>query len=332
MTIGAQWEIDAAEWWERDRELTGWRAELRERHERRATAAAGRGDGVGATWHRQRADALSRCWTARVEGCDREREVWGWCAGCGQVHTRPVGCGQTHWCEGCARRRARQVRRRIIVGLADAARAERGRGRRRARPVMLTLTVRHSGSPADDRAVIVRGWARLRAWLAARGTPLRAYAGAWEVADRGGAAHVHLHVVALAPWVPVRELAAEWVRATDGAAEAQGLDLSPCSIERGATYAAKYAAKGADPRRISRETWLAWVQLSRGKRSFCSSRGLTRARESSRPPCCAARGAIWGAIGTRPIGDGGVFDARVEVRAHTSTALGCWPAVPALDT
>lgn len=302
MSIADQWGIEGAEWWERDASLAEWRASLAARHGARASGRAARGDATGARWHRQRADSLRAGWTDRVERCGREREVRGWCGACGEVYARPLGCGQVQWCEGCARARARRVRRRILVGIsaaAEAARRERAPRRRAPRPVLLTLTVRHSGDPAHDRDVIVRGWARLRAWLAARGTPLPAFVAAWEVADTGGSPHVHLHVVAIAPWVPVTQLAAEWVRATRGAAEGQGLDLRPCSVEGGATYAAKYASKGLHPRAVSRETWLAWVQLSRGKRAYSASRGLLAARESSRPPCCAAHGAVWGEIGTR---------------------------------
>lgn len=263
---------------------------------------------------------------SRREGCGQRRHVRAWCAKCGEVHAFPVGCGLGAWCEVCAHRRAKRARRRILEGIARAEREARrdwARGPRRRgtepRVALLTLTVRSSGDALRDRETITKGWVRLRAWLAKRGLRRLSYALAWEVTDGGdpssgggppsGGPHVHAHAAVCWPRVPVRELARAWVRATDGAAEEQGLDLSGASPSKAASYAAKYATKGCDPRGVSRETWLAWTKASATRRSYTTSRGLTtRVDDPSRPPCCAQAGGDWGgaALLRGPVPEDGV--------------------------
>jgi hypothetical protein len=256
-------------------------------------------------------------YASRREECGQRRHVRAWCASCGTVHAVEVGCGLTQWCEHCATRRARRTRRRLLAGIARAereARREWSRGPRvrgtEPRTALLTLTVRASGDAVRDRETITQGWVRLRAWLARRGLRRVPYVLAWEVTDGAGAGpHVHAHAAVVWPRVPLRELAQEWVRATGGAAEEQGLDLRPSSPAKAAGYAAKYATKGMDPRHVSRETWLGWVKASASRRSYTTSRGLTASIDDPpRPPCCSQNGT-WGGSCVMP---GPVPDADVS--------------------
>jgi hypothetical protein len=215
----------------------------------------------------------------------------------------PVGCGLGQWCEVCAHRRNKRTRRKLLEGVARAeregrrewARGIRARGTE-PRVSLLTLTVSDSGNATRDRETITLGWKRLRAWLAKRGLRRLPFVLAWEVTDgTQGIPHVHAHAAVVWPWVNLGELAAAWVRATEGAAEAQGLDLKPSSPSKAASYAAKYATKGCDPSSVSRETWVSWVQASATRRSFTTSRGLTtQLNDPNRPPCCAKSSGEWG--------------------------------------
>ncbi len=230
----------------------------------------------------------------------------------------PVGCGLGAWCEVCSHRRNKRTRRKLLEGIARAEREGRrawARGPRlrgsEPRSSLLTLTIRTSGDAIADRETITLGWKRLRAWLAKRGLRGLPFVLAWEVTDgeNGHGAHVHAHAAVVWPWVSVRELAAAWVRATDGAAEAQGLDLNPSSPAKAASYAAKYATKGCDASSVSRETWVAWVKASASRRSFTTSRGLTTdLNDPNRPPCCAQTAGEWGGAEIRrgPMPESGV--------------------------
>lgn len=159
---------------------------------------------------------------------------------------------------------------------------------------LVTLTVRDSGDARADREAIVRAWVRMRAWLQRR-VGARPYILAWEVTTgTTGLPHVHAHVVTVWPRIPVRELAAEWVRATGGRAEEQGFDLRTRTVERASRYAAKYATKGVNAQDVSRETFCAWVRATHAKRAFTTSRHLLTRVDPAGPPCCASDGAVWG--------------------------------------
>lgn len=165
---------------------------------------------------------------------------------------------------------------------------------------MLTLTVRDSGDLRVDRDRIKGGWVRLRAWLQRR-IGARPFLLVWEVTDgEHGRGHVHAHVVAVWPWVDVHELASEWEAATDGAAEPQGVDMLPVPLERGVSYVASYATKGASLRSVSDRTWCEWQKASWRARSYTASRGLlTSVDQPSAPSCCASTGGWWAEVGTR---------------------------------
>lgn len=295
--------MDAPEWLERDRALSEWRANRSFRHSEKARQAHADGDRSREVWHECRASSLTEPFASRRDGCGQRRHVRAWCSKCGEVHVFPVGCGLSSWCETCSHRRNKRTRRKLLEGIARAeregrrawARGPRARGTE-PRTSLLTLTVRTTGDAIADRETITRGWVRLRAHLAKLGLRRLPFVLAWEVTDGDGSgAHVHAHAAVVWPYVHLGELAAAWVRATDGAAEAQGLDLKPSSPAKSASYAAKYATKGCDPASVSRETWLAWVQASATRRSFTTSRGLTTdLNDPNRPPCCAQSSGEWG--------------------------------------
>jgi len=282
-------------------------------HSEKAARARAEGDRTREVWHDQRASTLTQTFAARRDGCGLLRHVRAWCARCGEMHTFPVGCGLGAWCETCAHRRQKRTRKKLLEGIARAEREGRfawSRGLRargtEPRSNLLTLTIRDSGDAVRDRETISQGWRRLRAWLAKRGLRRIPFVLAWEVTDGANGPHVHAHAAVVWPYVPIRELGAAWVRATEGAAEAQGVDLRAMSPAKASDYAAKYATKGCDPQHVSRETWAAWVRASATRRSFTTSRGLTTREDlRNRPPCCAEQAAEWGGAQIRrgPIPD-----------------------------
>lgn len=290
-----------------DEALDGHREERRRHHEAREEEASRAGERTRADWHHARALALSERWTERARRCGTERHVSGWCGQCGTVHTHAVGCGQRAWCDECGLRATRRMRRRSLRGLGEAVRRERSQwarlGRQRGReprPVLVTLTVRDTGDLRADRKAISEGWVRLRAWLHRR-IGARPFLLCWEVTDgEQGQGHVHAHVVAVWPWVDIHELSSEWEAATEGRAEPQGLDMLPVPLERGVSYVATYATKGAHLRSVSDRTWTEWQRASWRARSYTASRGLLTATDTpSAPSCCASDGGWWAEVGTR---------------------------------
>lgn len=306
--------IPSTEWEQRDRELAEWREARVNHHFRIATRAHDLANALPhegwddrkhelrsrACWHEARARTLCEPFTERRDGCGTRRHVMAWCDTCGEVHAIPVGCGLGSWCEVCSHRRRARVRRRILPAIARAERRALAEWNREGRPKgkrpgarLITLTVRSTGDATRDRHTISEGWKRFRAWLQKR-QGSAPFVLCWEVTDgEGSGPHVHAHAVVVWPFLAVKEAAAEWVRATRGAAEAQGFDLKSTTVEKGARYAAKYATKGCDPQSVSRETWASWTKASATRRSYTTSRGLLTEEPTSCPPCCGTEGR-WG--------------------------------------
>lgn len=306
--------LSEAEWHRRDAELERWRAGRVAHHFAIATRAHDIAAGLPAEgwderkhelrsracWHEARARTLSEPFCERRDGCGTRRHVIAWCDTCGTVHAIPVGCGLGAWCEVCSHRRRARVRRRILPAIARAERRAvaqwNARGRERGRRPgarLVTLTVRDSGDAERDRRTITDAWRRFRAWLQRR-QGAAPFVLCWEVTDgQAGVPHVHAHAVVVWPWLPVKEAAEEWVRATRGAAKENGFDLKNTTVEKGASYAAKYATKGCDASSVSRETWEAWTKASATRRSYTTSRGLLTEEPVSCPPCCGTEGR-WG--------------------------------------
>ena len=307
VTGGDAGGISADEWALRDHLLKSHRDSRAFRHREKADVARAEGLRTKAEWHASRAGTLTRKWTDRQAGCGKEQVIRAWCDGCGEVHERPVGCNQRAWCDACGMRAARKSRRKILVGIEEAykKRLTAWNRKRRAglRPSvrLITLSVRHSGDVKKDRDTITKAWQRWRAWVQKRQGACP-FVLTWEITDGSGDGHVHAHVVMVGPFLPVIEAAEEWARATRGAAEMQGFDMRVSTSARAASYAAKYATKGCDPRAVSRETWLAWFKASAGKRSYSASRGLFVPVDAvSSPPCCRESGARYGGVAIKKL-------------------------------
>lgn len=278
-------------------------------------------------WHRARSESLRRGLVAKLRRCG-SRELTCMCRRCGVAHRVESRCDD-RFCFSCSRTFYGRLRRRLIhsshAHMAGLNRAERGRllrvetcehckkqhpehARGRSRPQLWTLTVAHDAStPAEEtRATITKGWVRLRAWLQKQFGRSVPYALVWEWTRGSGShgAHVHAHVLVLAPPLCWQRLSQAWQRATGGRGAGVG---HPRPLARGrahraqkaaaslsatsaATYIAKYASKGsavlegeeADAVLLA-DVWRA----SYARRRVTASQGwwLRTTRVS---PCCAA--------------------------------------------
>ena len=187
----------------------------------------------------QRARSIAVDLDSRVAMCaDRKLPVK---CGCATFQLR-VGCRQRWICAHCRNRACIRLRRR----LSQAAKARTAAATKRERWVLLTLTVRHSGDVALDRHRLAEGWRRLRQWLHKRMGRF-AYALAWEfTTGDDGRGHVHAHVMALWPWIDWSDVAAQWVRATDGHSTRIDIRAGKKGAKGAANYVSKYLSKGVD--------------------------------------------------------------------------------------
>lgn len=286
-----------------DAALAAWRRERAREHSARAGAAAWEGRARTAAWHRARARALAEPWHERAARCGSEWVAENRCDGCGHAEARPVRCGLRHWCASCAAHRARREYARMMRVLAEHVRAERSRWHRAGRPRhqapqlrLLTLTVAHHGeSVAEQRAAIERAWPRFRREVhRLAGGHAPPYAATWEVGiEEAAEGHCHLHVLIIAPWMPLHALASAWVRATHGLAEAQGLDLR--TVRRpseAAAYLAAYVAGSTAAMELPVPVAAAWVRATHGRRLITASRGFWLAATAAYVPACSCCGAV----------------------------------------
>lgn len=200
-----------------------------------------------------RAAAARRKYSRKLAKCERRgQRVKCGCRGWRGVHL--YACRQHLVCTTCQRARARRLGARIRAGLEGAVSgAPYGH-----RLVLLTLTLRHSGDIAEDRAALARGWRAFYKALYRRGWGKFQYVGTWEVTPgEDGLGHIHAHVAVLWPWRDwsvCRELwldaCPESERITFVGARRDGLQSSPKSV---ANYLAKYISKGVDGAEFTRE-------------------------------------------------------------------------------
>lgn len=222
----------------------------------------------------------------RVESCGLGT-IWFIKCGCsaGQVESR---CNVKASCEKCATRIRAGYARKMELGLEAALEElrESKRGRGRALIRMITLTVRHSGDVATDRASIVRAWRLWRRWLADELGYSPEYAGAWEMtAGKDGLGHIHLHICLVTTNFDYRVAREVWQCAI-GDSDAQW-DVSVSSNPRkSCQYVAKYIGKTAYNLPVELEA--AWIGAQYGKRTVTASRGLLKKR-----PCEKCR-QHWG--------------------------------------
>lgn len=248
----------------------------------------------------RRYKAIGRRLATRIDQCGTRGKMVA-CACPNSSRFRSFGCRQWWLCAECRKQRQPRLGRRIREGLAarfaEASEAWPDTYEGRPRLVLVTLTVRHSGDLAEDRAAIARGWRRFYQRLHRR-VGAWSYAGVWEVTPSDGG-HVHAHVACVWPWMPwgeqqqtermpwnVRQL---WL---DSCPESERISFvadrkdekasTPASV---ANYLGKYIAKGCDTGWFTPELRAEIAATMYGKRSVFTS---VRFWEKFTPlcPCC----------------------------------------------
>lgn len=263
--------------------------------ERRGLDRAAAGELASAQWALSRARGLGAELRPRIDRCATRARILR--CRCG---VRPVWyrCGAWAACDRCRERRARRTSARITAGLEAALEGARENWRRagcardaRPRVHLLTFTVRHEAAVDATLAKLERAW---RAWYkraSAEGWVI-AYASILEVTPgRDGRGHPHLHVAAVAPFLPFSAMREAWRRAT-GDRDAQ-LDAArkrrdgrPSTPRTAARYIAKYASKGVDlagmtPNLAGRTLAMLW-----SRRTIRSSRAFWVTWTRPPCPCC----------------------------------------------
>lgn len=186
----------------------------------------------------------------RAMNCQREdRWIRCSCEG-GAARPVPVDCRQRTVCEGCRKRWAIRMKKRILEA-APRWIEKMSRGRRRARVRMITLTVGHSGDLARDRADLVRGWEGLRKQLHKWFGEALPFCMVWETTPgTGGEGHVHAHVIIIGGpgWWSYAAIQRTWRNVCPRSSH---LDIATAKASKdprkaAGAYLFKYATKGAD--------------------------------------------------------------------------------------
>lgn len=247
-------------------------------------AKRARGETV-AVYAQRRAEALARPYMRKLRQC-RTRGCRVKCGCKGWRGFRPYTCRQAFVCEACRHDRSKRMGARMCAGL-EAALAPRPGMRRKERIVLLTLTIRHSGDVARDRAELAAGWQRLRKALWRRWGAWN-YVGVWEVTPgNDGLGHVHAHVACVWPWRDWGEVSALWrqccpdsTRISFVAGRRDGRESTPKSV---ANYLGKYLAKGAQAADFTPQLLSRVLAGTYNTRWVFSSRGFWQLFV----PCCA---------------------------------------------
>lgn len=228
-------------------------------------------------------------------------------------------CGQRAICRDCARRFALRCRRRALAAIPGHQRDHRDQRNRPGRVRMITLTVRHSGDVATDRARLIAGWEGLRKQLHrwfGRALPFVLLVEVTPGAQHDG--HVHAHVVVIggpAFW-PYAAIQRTW-RAVCPHSTHLDIQLAR-SVAGAAGYVTKYATKSAAVvgSGWSDELTADVIAMQYGKRAVTASRGFWRPPE----PICACCGT-WITIAkppdelTRVAGPGQRGPPRIDVES-----------------
>ncbi len=193
----------------------------------------------------RRVGSLGRSYASRIEACNT-RGCRVKC-GCPDESVRVYSCRQ-HWtCSSCAQQRSAKNKPRIREGL-EAAWKNETRGGWRKFIHMITLTVRHSGSPSEDREALANGWRALykrmhREFFTQRRRPFP-YVGVYEATPgRDGLGHVHIHIVMVAPFLSYAQLHEWW---TEACPESSHVNIEPSQApHEAARYLSKYVTKTA---------------------------------------------------------------------------------------
>lgn len=237
------------------RERLGAAAECVGAYKTEASALAGCGELVAdlvdargkLRYARARVRSLSEDLGPRQAVCGKNQR-WIRC-GCEDGSVRPVPdeCRQRAVCAVCRKRWALRMRRRLLDAAARWL-AQQGRG---ARTRMITLTVRHSGDLARDRAELVRGWQALRKRFHAWWGYAVPFCMVWETTPgRDGLGHEHAHIIVIGgpSWWPYAGIQRIWRNACP---RSELLDIKVASRSKdqakaAAGYLCKYATKGAE--------------------------------------------------------------------------------------
>lgn len=214
---------------------------------------------------RARVASLASDLGPRLAVCGKRRR-WIRCR-CENGDARAIDefCRQRAACEGCRDRWAGRIRYRALEAVGawvDRERGRRGRFQHRVRVRMITMTVRHSGSIARDRAELVKGWEALRKQLHRWFGPLPFMMIPEVEPGRDGRGHEHLHVVIIGGpvWWPYAKIQRTWATACPRSARGPGIQIDVAGSKRqdgdpvksAANYITKYASKGA---RIGGDGW-----------------------------------------------------------------------------
>lgn len=200
----------------------------------------------------------------RLAACTKSVR-WIRCA-CEGGGARPVDatCRQRAACASCRKRWARSIRRRALDALPRHIEESQRPGYRwRVRVRMLTLTIAHSGSVAQDRAELVAGWEHLRKWMHKRFRRALPFMLVWETTPgRDGLGHEHAHVIVIGgpEWWPYGTMHRVWQTGCPRSEKGAGMQIDLAGSKRSdrdpvksaANYLTKYASKGAE---IGGEGW-----------------------------------------------------------------------------
>jgi hypothetical protein len=219
-------------------------------------------------WAASRASSTGRPLAPRLAACGT-RGLAVRC-GCGpRVYWR--GCRQWWVCRRCRAARLRPMLPRLTESIV-ARLEEKQRGGWRAAVRLLTLTIRTSGDPVRDRAVLGEAWRAfyksMHRWIGRHH-----YAGVYEVTPGStGRGHVHMHVAVVWPrWVDYGRVRSLWLAAARGESERIDISTRGGDAKAAAGYLAKYLSKGSE--RLQPELAGKVVAAFYGVRAITASRG-----------------------------------------------------------
>jgi len=226
---------------------------------------------------RARARSLTEDLGPRASACQKNQR-WIRCA-CEDGAARPVDvdCRQRTICEGCRKRWAGKMRRRIL----DAAPRwieKMSRGRYRARVRMITLTVAHSGDLARDREDLVKGWEGLRKQLHKWFGEALPFCMVWETTQgTDGLGHEHAHVIVVGGpgWWNYSAIQRTWRNVCRRSSHLDIQTAKGDQAKSASRYLSKYATKGVSigsswPDRLIAQ----WIACHYGKRWISTSLGF----------------------------------------------------------
>lgn len=210
----------------------------------------------------------------RAMNCQREdRWIRCSCEG-GAARPVPVDCRQRTVCEGCRKRWAIRMRKRILEA-APRWIEKMTRGRHRARVRMITLTVAHSGDLALDRAELVKGWEGLRKQLHKWFGEALPFCLVWETtpgADGLGHEHAHVIVIGGPGWWNYSAIQRTWRNVCPRSSHLDIQTTKGDQARAAARYLSKYATKGVSIGSAWPDPLIAqWIAAHYGKRWISTS-------------------------------------------------------------